>query len=615
MTDLPWPVLLTTFVCSTALALIVTPLVRVLARRVGAIAPPKQDRWHRKPTALLGGVAIWIAVIVASVLSGQMDRGALHALAAGTSMFVLGLVDDFLSLQPSTKLTIQLLIACLVIAAAGQGVWTGVLILDALISIAWIVGITNAFNLIDNMDGLGAGVAAIAAGALCLTIGPGNHAFAVMAAAMAGAALGFLRYNFYPASVFMGDCGSLFIGSALAMITLRVDHHHSMSTVSTLAFPVILLLIPIFDAAFVTISRRLSARRASLGGRDHTSHRLVAVGFSEPKAVLLLYLFAGLSAAAALLVNRLSTPESTLLTTAVVLSLTLIGIWLAKVNVYGDEDFVLLKNSSLTPLLIEVTYKRRIFEIILDFLLVSLAYTASYVIRFDELAPAYLGQAVRSLPIVLACHLAGFFAAGVYRGTWRYVGLADVSTYASGLLIGGVGSVLILLYTQRFEGYSRGVFIINGILLGVLMLASRLSLRALGEFAARHRSTGRRALIYGAGDGGMMLVRELRTNVRYDFRVLGFLDDDTRKWSQHIAGLSVVGGGHELAALIDRYQPDAILLSTTLDVQRMQQLHRICARTGAMILRLEFRLETVVMPGLVEAEAPSMETKHHVESV
>ena len=613
------PALIATFLSSVVLALLLTPLIRALARRIGAIAPPKQDRWHRTSTALLGGVAIWAAVLLPALLSGHIDRGALQALIAGTSLFVLGLIDDFLNLQPSTKLTIQLLIACLLIAAAGPGVWTGVMLLDALISIAWIVGITNAFNLIDNMDGLAAGVAAIAAGALCLTIRPGEQAFAVIAAAIAGASLGFLRYNFHPASVFMGDCGSLFIGSVLAMVTLRVEHQHSVSTVSTLAFPVILLLIPIFDTAFVTVSRRLSARAASHGGRDHTSHRLVAVGFSEPTAVLLLYLFAGLSGGAALLVSRLSAPEGTLLTTALVLGLALIGIWLARVNVYGDEDFVLLKNSTLTPLLIDVTYKRRIFEILLDFLLVSLAYSASYFIRFDELAPAYLGQAVRSLPIVLACHLGGFFIAGVYRGTWRYVGLADVSTYANGLVIGGVGSVLILLYAERFEGYSRGVFIINGILLGILMLASRLSFRALGEFASRHRSTGRRALIYGAGDGGMILVRELRTNTRYDFRVLGFLDDNPTKWSRHIAGLSVVGGGRQLPMLIERLRPDAILLSTTLDDQRLQQLHDVCARTGATILKLEFRLEAVAQPGLIDAPMPAQPEAavagRHVESV
>jgi UDP-GlcNAc:undecaprenyl-phosphate GlcNAc-1-phosphate transferase len=607
MTDTPELAtsLIATFLGSVVLALLLTPLVRAIAHRVGAVASPKQDRWHRTSTALLGGVAIWTAVVIPALLSGHMDRGSLQALVAGTSLFVLGLFDDFVSLQPSTKLTIQLLIACLLIAAGGAGVWTGVPLLDALISIGWIVGITNAFNLIDNMDGLAAGVAAIAAGALCLSIRPGEHAFAVIAAAIAGASLGFLRYNFYPASVFMGDCGSLFIGSALAMITLRVEHHHSVSTASTLAFPVVLLLTPIFDTAFVTLSRRLSARAASQGGRDHTSHRLVAVGFSEAKAVLLLYLFAGLSGAAALLVRRLSTAEGTLVTAVLVLGLTLIGIWLARVNVYGDEDFVLLKNSSLTPLLIEVTYKRRIFEIILDFLLIGLAYSASYVIRFDELAPAYLGQAVRSLPIVLACHLGGFFFAGVYRGTWRYVGLADVSTYVNGLLIGGVGSVLILLYAERFEGYSRGVFIINGILLGILMLAARLSFRALGEFASRHRSTGRRALIYGAGDGGMILVREIRTNAHYDFRVLGFLDDNPTKWSRHIAGLSVVGGGPQLATLIERHQPDSVLLSTTLGDTRLQELHGICARTGTTILKLEFRLETVVMPELIEAASPS----------
>ena len=598
------PVLPAAFLLSALLAVLLTPAVRAVARRIGAVARPKDDRWHRRPTALLGGVAIWLAAVLSALVTGHIDSIAIQALLAGTSMFALGLADDFIDIDAGTKLMFQLLITCVVIAAAGPGDWIGIPMIDALISMVWIVGITNAFNLIDNMDGLSAGVAAIAAGVLCVSLGSGEAGFAVIAAAIAGAALGFLCYNFHPASIFMGDCGSLFIGSTLAMITLRVENH-SVSTVSALAFPVILLLIPIFDTTFVTVSRKLSARAASQGGRDHTSHRLVALGFSEPKAVLLMYLVAALSGGAALVISRLPLAEGTLVTIALVLGLALVGIWLARVNVYGEEDFVLLKNSSLTPMLIEVTYKRRIFEILLDFLLIGLSYGASYYIRFDGFPPVYLAAAVRSLPIVLIAHLSGFFMAGVYQGTWRYVGLYDVITYAKGLFYGGVGSVLILLYLERFQGYSRGVFIINAILLGGLMVASRLSLRAFGEFASRHRSTGRRALIYGAGDGGMILARELLTNKRYDFRLVGFLDDDQTKWSRHIAGVTVLGGGKRLAALLGSEQPDAVLVSTTLNHERMRELQDLCGELGISIHKLEFRLETIVLPGLVETTPAS----------
>src|SRR5262249_38968888 len=153
----------------------------------------------------------------------------------------------------------------------------------------------------------------------------------------------------------------------------------------------------------------------------------------------------------------------------------------------------------------------------------------SYVVRFDKDFPLYYDLLVRSLPIVIACHLVSFFVVGVYRGIWRYVSAPDLTIYAKGIAAGSVSSVLVLVYLYRFEGYSRGVFIINAMALGLLMLGSRISFRIMADAADRRLKTRAPVLIYGAGDAGAVVVRELRNNPRYGYRPIGFVDDDPGK--------------------------------------------------------------------------------------
>jgi UDP-GlcNAc:undecaprenyl-phosphate GlcNAc-1-phosphate transferase len=591
------------FLSAMLLSAALTPVMKLIARRLGAVARPSPDRWHNRPIPLLGGIAIQLGFLAAVLLFVPINAKIAWALLAGTVMAAIGVLDDFVHLRPSAKLMAQVLTACIVTFGLGQTEWLGWPATDALISLLWFVTITNAFNLLDNMDGLCAGVSAIAAVAFAASVAVEQPALAAVAAALAGAACGFLFFNFRPASIFMGDSGSLFIGATLAVVTLAVRHRQTMGMLSTLMFPVVLLLIPLFDTMFVTLSRKLSERRASVGGRDHTSHRLVAMGFSESRAVLMLYSLAALGGATAIVLRYYSVREASLLTGGLLVGLCILGVRLARVNVYSGADFAALRNKPFTPLLVDFTYKRRVFEVLLDVMLASLAYYAAYIFRFGDAFPVYVVLFGQSLPIVIGCELAGLYLAGAYKGIWRYVSLPDVATYLRGIAFGGVGSVLVLVYLSHFAGYSRGVFVVNGVLFATLVLGSRVSFRALGELSHGYRQTGRAILIYGAGAGGALAVREFHTNSRFDFRPIGFVDDDRSKHGRRVAGLTVIGGGDDLRALLRKSAAEAVVLSTTLDPPRLHAVLAACTEAGVDVLKLEVRLDPIgeSLAGLVGA--------------
>ena len=599
MTDLPD--FLVPFAASAVAVAILTPFAKRIALKAEIVASPKADRWHDRPIPLFGGVAVYAAVILAGAVLGIIDARVITVLAAGSAMFAVGLVDDIVALKPNTKLTSQIGVACGVLVMGLVLEWTTSPLLNALLTILWIAGVTNAFNLLDNMDGLCSGIAAIAGLAFVASIGNAEPDLMRFAALLAGAGAGFLVFNFKPASIFLGDAGSLFIGSSFAVLAVASRSHGQSGVLSTIAVPALLLLIPIFDTAFVTVSRKLSARSASRGGRDHTSHRLVALGFSERQAVLILYGLATLAAATAVGLSNANIFEARVVLPLLVIGLVLLGVQLARVNVYGEgEDFTLLRNRVYTPLLVDVTYKRRMFEVVLDFCLISIAYYGSYVVRFDEDFPLYYDLLVRSLPVVIACHLISFFIVGVYRGLWRYIGASDLSVYLKGIAMGSVGTVLTLLYLYRFEGYSRSIFIINAMALGLLVIGSRVSFKLVAD-AAERRLKGVSVLIYGAGDAGVVVVRELRNNPAYEFKPVGFIDDDPGKMGKRILGIPVLGTHAELESLIGAHAPEALIVSTTkLPLEIRTEVADLCSRAGVTLMQLRFELR----PLMPERPAP-----------
>ncbi len=277
------------FGCFGASALI-TWLVRNLARRRGWLALPRVDRWHREPTALFGGVAIYAAFVAGLLATRPLSGSLLALLLLITLMFAAGLIDDARHLGPQTKLVVQLASGMLLYSSGYHFNDAFPWWIDLSIVVIWVVAITNAVNLLDNMNGLAAGIALIAGAFRFIWFREtGNVEGATISAVFMGSVAGFLVFNYPRASIFMGDAGSFTIGFALAALNLTNGEAYSKSLFSVLFFPVLVLAIPILDTTFVSVVRHFSGRAISQGGRDHVSHRLVAVGLSETAAVLVLW--------------------------------------------------------------------------------------------------------------------------------------------------------------------------------------------------------------------------------------------------------------------------------------------------------------------------------------
>ncbi len=312
-----------------ALSLVLTPMVRAGAEWAGFVAAPRRDRWHARPTALLGGIAIQLAFLGGYLVFQPALEQTFPLVAIATFVFAVGLLDDVMPMTPLAKLTAQLLAAGATVAVGFRLPWTPSVVANDVLTILWLVGITNAMNLLDNMDGLAAGIAAIACAFLAVTfVVNGQDEIALMPALLAGAVLGFLCFNRSPATIFMGDCGALFLGVLLGCIALLSEYGRSRNLTAVLLTPVLILLIPILDTTLVTVTRKLAGRPVSMGGRDHASHRLVALGLSEQRAVGTLYLLAVLSGCFALGVRWLASDALLLLLPAFGLSLLLFGLYL-----------------------------------------------------------------------------------------------------------------------------------------------------------------------------------------------------------------------------------------------------------------------------------------------
>ncbi len=442
---------------SFALALMLTPAVRALARQWGFVAKPKTDRWHKNPTAMMGGVAIWLAAGGTYLFLVPHSPQRWVVVGAASFLFLVGLVDDWLHIKPYQKLIGQVIGAAIVVNYGLALPWTRSLPVNMVITIFWLIGITNAINLLDNMDGLATGVAAIASCFLTVNFVSVNQPTeAVMMAVFTAALLGFLVYNSHPASIFMGDSGSMFIGFFLASAALvNVSGGRSRSLASVLAVPILVLFIPIFDTTFVTILRKLSGRAASQGGRDHTSHRLVALGMSERRAVLMLYGLAALSGVLATTVRQMKFDVSLALIAGFTLVLTLLGVYLAGVKGYDEEEQLrAARDKPLFAFLVDLSYKRRIFEVLLDMFLIVLAYWSAYAIKFEPFSDSPAWKLfLRTLPVLVVVRLAAFLFFGVYRGMWRYTGMDDLVVFAKAVAGGSLISMLIILFKFRFQGF------------------------------------------------------------------------------------------------------------------------------------------------------------------
>jgi UDP-GlcNAc:undecaprenyl-phosphate/decaprenyl-phosphate GlcNAc-1-phosphate transferase len=517
---------------------------------------------------VLGGIGIFAGILVgfwAAVAVGAAPASKeLVAIVGGISiLFAAGFLDDLFSLGPIPKLAAQF-------AAAGVVIFNGVTIsglvsndfLAGVVALVWLVGMTNAFNLLDNMDGLAATLAGIAAlffAVDALTVHK-NHAVMALSLALACSCAGFLPFNLRlgkSAAVFMGDSGSQVLGFALASLGLTASWKVAGTTVATLLLPILVLAVPILDTTLVTVVRLLDGRPVYQGGRDHTSHRLVYHGLSEKRAVVLLAVISAGLGGTSLTYNVLDNIWVTFI--GVLLTFALLVQF---ASVLSDVERSPGFTGDRGWLRTFVANPRRLVESVVDFAVISASFTVAYYLRLQGGGSAYQRHIfLVSLVVVLAVRYLAFIPFGLYRGVWRYAGARDAASIVGAVVVSEVVAYLVLDATQVWGPFPRSVFVIDAIVCTVLIGASRFWERAFvrGVSSFTGRGDRHRTLIVGAGRGGRSLLRELRET--QGEQVVGFVDDDPRLSRRRLQGVPVLGGTSEIEAILSRTLPHTVLVT------------------------------------------------------
>jgi UDP-GlcNAc:undecaprenyl-phosphate/decaprenyl-phosphate GlcNAc-1-phosphate transferase len=461
------------------------------------------------------------------------------------------------------------------------------------LGLLWLVGITNAFNLLDNMDGLAATLAVVACATFAvdaLAEDPESLA-AVLALSLGFAVAAFLPFNLRPgrrAAVFMGDSGSQVMGFGLACLALASSWTAAGATLATVLLPLLVLAIPILDTALVTVRRVLERRPIAQGGKDHSSHRLVYYGLSEGQAVAALALLATLLGLTALAYNVLD--DARITAAGVLLSFVVLvqfGSFLTDLEERSRREEPGPQPSLLRALF---SQPRRLVEVLVDFAIICTSFLVAYLLQVDgrgtEVQRAVF---LAALPVLLAVRYVLFVLAGIYRRVWRFASPRDLVAIVVATALSVPITIAIVAKTQSLSDFPLEIFLVDALLCSMLVSGSRLALRLAPDFA--RRGSGVRVLVVGAGRSGRSLVRELRETP--DRRVVGFLDDNPSVRRRHVLGVKVLGGLDEAEALLQAARPDEVLV-TIPDVapERLDAVVAACAAAGVPCRLTRREIET-----------------------
>jgi UDP-GlcNAc:undecaprenyl-phosphate/decaprenyl-phosphate GlcNAc-1-phosphate transferase len=552
-------------------------LVRV-NRWINLTVMPRSDRWHTKPTPNSGGVGIFIAC-AGSYLLFAAGRHAIVAIG-GAAIWLLGVIDDRLTLGPLPKLLSQAAIVIATVISSYPNPMTRWSFVAMLVTVVWILAVTNAFNLIDNMDGLCAGVAIIVAGTQAVMLATNGHLHdAQLFAIICGAFGGFLVFNYNPARIFMGDSGSMFAGFCLSTlsVTTPLPQHHLIAR--DIVYSLMLFAYPLFDAGLVAVVRRICGRPMSQGGRDHSSHRLVSLGIKERDATWYLW---GLTVLGVVVGSLMfSVPLHAIGAVAVfALFVIMAAIFLATLPSYP---------LNLTPLLSRLKPRLPQLEagvtLLVDSVAVSVALYFAYVVSYEEgVVAGSLKQLLAAISVAVLCHIATAIMSGrVLRVNWVYFGVADILSIIRVELTSAAVSYLILTKLLNIV-IPLNVALVFAVLVIVLIVGIRSSLRVLRETITSRTPDGRRIAVFGTGDLTAATIALLRIT-RFAGGIPVMLVTDNQQHAKSIiGGVRVYTVRDGIERLKKEYEGSAILYPEgSGSVQTKEFVRQMCR-----IAKLEF---------------------------
>ncbi len=616
--------------CLTAMTIswLVTPFVIRLAKRVGAIDQPSERKVHIRPIPRLGGVAVFISFSLALVIqvlfqsdvasSWITQREGITFCCALSIMFLLGIWDDIRTLKPLEKFLVQAALSSVVYVAGFKvsfftgSIFSGLTqvgIFDYLITVLWIVGITNAINLIDGLDGLASGVAIVAAMTIsAISLINNDPATATVAFVLAGALVGFLRYNFNPAKVFLGDSGSLFVGFALAILSIQ-SSRQGVSDYA-LAVPLLALGVPIIDT-FLAMARRflksflpkqqskdsfLSTFKSIFSpDRSHIHHRLIARGLSHMKAVLLLYLVSFGLGFGAIAIRLSSGNDGSLI-------LLVIGMGLMMgISQLRYREMAILRNGIVLRLYLHLydwqLLRRSLFQGLLDLGFIAAAFSSAYFLAGSISGGIGTGleQFWSSLSLVSVVQLVVFWISGLYKGTVHQAGVGDAVRTIKSVVMATVASAVVMSIVSGMGlNVMRTLFVLDFYFILSLIICSRFSFAALKYLFEKEHAGEKRVLIYGADSHGVLILQNILGFDSQNLTPVGFLDDDPQLEGKYLNGYPIFGGHWKLHRLLERVSVNEILLSTeNIRPETLKRLKMAARSHGVVIRRFQIRLEDV----------------------
>jgi UDP-GlcNAc:undecaprenyl-phosphate GlcNAc-1-phosphate transferase len=591
-------------IAAAALTFALAPLAARLARRVGAIDMPGARKVHTEPIPRLGGLAVVASMVIvwtvmALVVAPPLPRELGFGLGLGiVPLLIVSAIDDTWNVRTARKLLVHLVAASIAVACGvslgsevhlfGVAIYIGPF--AAPLSIAWLVGVTNAFNLIDGLDGLSAGLALIASLSMAAVFAlVGQPAMAVAALVMAGALAGFLPYNLHPARQFLGDTGATAAGFCLATFALKGGS--TLSSGFAALVPVLIMGLPIADTLIAMVRRAVLQVETRRGGvlvadRNHIHHRLLALGLDHRNAVFVLY-GAGLVLAAAGFGSMFLKVRQAALFLAALLVAAFVGV-----NRLDYEEFAFIRRGTVLRVYERPVVNRSLFVLSIDLLTCVLASYLALGLKLDLWGLQRVGPLVADLVLTFAPLTALiFWYAGIYRGAWRLATVADLA-HACGAAIAVTIAGSVVHPVVSSVTHPASVFLIYGLISLVLVVASRGSYVVLLNSQRRATNRGLPALLYGAGRHGVAAASELFDDPANGLRPVGFIDDDPHQTGQRVCGLPVLGTLHDLERIAVELGARAMLLTIPdLPAEQVTRAASTCERMGMRLLRMRVLLD------------------------